>query len=272
MSQIIKANGDKEEFSEEKLIASIKRAGIPQELQQKVLLHVKEKLHEDMQSSEIYHHIVEFLGQSPKPYSKTRYSLKESIMLLGPTGYPFEDFIARILEKLGYNTQVRQIVSGRCVSHEIDVVAQKDNKTFMIEAKYHNAPGIRSDIHVALYTKARFDDIKERNHYDEPWLVTNTKTTTEANTYALCSGMRMISWSYPDGESLRDLIEKAKLHPITMLTSLSQTNKTKLLENHVVLCRDIKENHMLIDTLPLSDEEKKQILAEIDFICNTETS
>ena len=49
-------------------------------------------------------------------------------MDLGPTGYPFEDYVAEILKTEGYQTQVRQVLEGNCVSHEIDVIAQKKTK------------------------------------------------------------------------------------------------------------------------------------------------
>src|SRR5207247_2276596 len=101
-----------------------------------------------------------------------------------------------------------------------------------IEAKFHNSPGTRSEVHVALYTKARFDDIKIKNTITETWIVTNTKTTIDVNTYAQCVGMKIISWGYPEGEGLRDLIEKAHLYPVTMLTSLNQNHKMTLLNNH----------------------------------------
>ena len=161
-------------------------------------------------------------------------------------------------------------MTGKCVSHEIDILAQKDNKTSMIEAKFHNSTSTRSEIHVALYTHARFLDIKEKNQIDNAWLVTNTKTTTDATTYALCSGLKIISWSFPEEGSLRDLIERSRLHPITILSSLSNNHKATLLNNHTVLCKDIHENPALIDQLPLSKEEKVKTLSEIAFICNNE--
>lgn len=272
MASVIKADQSREAFSEKKVIESIKRARIPQELQSEVLNHVKEKIYDGIPTSEIYHHITEFLGGTVHPYSRSRYSLKESIMLLGPTGYPFEDFIARLVESLGYTASVRQILSGKCITHEIDVVAEKDGKRAAIEAKFHNSPGTRSEVHVALYTKSRFDDIKERNKIDESWLVTNTKTTTDVNTYALCVGMQVMSWDYPEGKGLRDLVEKQHLYPITMLTSLPQTHKVTLLSNHIVLCKDIFKNPSLIDILPLSKEEKEKTLAEVRFICNEENA
>ena len=246
MIHVLKADKTREPFSEQKVMDSIKRARIPHSLRGEVLTHVKSKLYEGISTQEIYHHILEFLNTSPKPYIKTRYSLKEAIMQLGPTGYPFEDFISRLLEHEGYKTQVRQILPGKCVTHEIDVIAQKNQRTVMIEAKFHNSPGVRSEIHVSLYTQARFEDIRMKNRIDEAWLVTNTKTTVDANAYAECMGMRVLSWDYPVGGGLRDLIEQSRLHPVTMLTTLSQSQKMTLLDNHIVLCKDILKNPQVL--------------------------
>ncbi len=269
MITVIKANGQKELFSESKVINSIQRAGIPQTTQSEVLSHIRSKLYDGISTGEIYRHILEYLGKS-QPFAKAKYSLKEAIMMLGPTGYPFEDFIAEILKADGYQTQVRQILLGKCVSHEIDIIAEKEGKLSAIEAKFHNSLGTRSEIHVALYTHARFQDIKDRNHIHNSWLVTNTKTTSEANTYAQCVGLKVMSWSYPEGASLRELIEKAKLHPITVLTSLSHAQKMKLLDNHIVMCKTIYKNESLLDNLSLAQEERRNVLAEIAFICQSE--
>lgn len=267
MIPVLKANREKEPFSEEKILQSIKRAGVPEKIQEYVLDHIKKKLYPGISTNEIYQHILEFLDKSDEPYSRARYSLKESIMMLGPTGYPFEDFIARLFEMQGYNALVRQTLMGKCVSHEVDIVIEKEGRKAIIEAKFHNHPGTRSEVQVALYTKARFDDVKDKNHIDEAWIVTNTKTTVDANTYAQCMNMHVMSWSYPEGKSLRDYVEQLHLYPITILTSLNQNNKMTLLTNHVVLCRDIKENPQHLDILPLSKEEKEKVKSEIDYLC-----
>lgn len=269
MIHVLKADRSYEPFSEQKVIDSIRRARIPQTFQSEVLTHVKSKLYEGISTSEIYQHILEFLEQSPKPYIKGRYSLKEAIMMLGPSGYPFEDFVGKVLESAGYNTRVRQVLSGRCVTHEVDIIAEKDGKTAMIEAKFHNSPGTRSEIQVALYTHARFEDVKVRNSVHESWIVTNTKTTVDANTYAQCSGMKIISWDYPAGNSLRELVERSGLHPITMITSLTQSQKNTLLENHIVLCKDIAEHPDLLDMLYLSKADREKILHEVQELSTT---
>lgn len=268
MINVIKANHEREPFSEKKVLQSIKRAGVSEDVQNEALAHVKERIYDGISTQEIYQHILDFLRKSSQPYNRARYSLKESIMMLGPTGYPFEDFIASLLAAQGYDARVRQILNGRCITHEVDVVAEKDGKTAMIEAKFHNSPGSRSDVQVALYTKSRFEDVKDKNNIQEAWIVTNTKTTTDANAYAQCSGLKIMSWSYPDGGSLREIIEKYHLYPLTMLTTLVQSHKMTLLTNHVILCKELYGNPNLLDILPLSNEEKEKVMAEVHFICN----
>lgn len=262
---VVKASGEKEPFSEDKVLESIRRAGIPQKLQGQVLAHVKNRLYNNIPSREIYHHITEFL-KAAHPHFITKYSLKQSLIALGPTGYPFEDFIAELLHANGYTTITRTIVQGQCVTHEIDVLAQRNGRTAAIECKFHNAAGTRSDVHVAMYTKARFDDIKKSHNIESMWLVTNTKVTSDAVKYAMCSGVKILSWNYPAGHGLREIIEHANLHPITELTSLSQQQKQKLLENHIVLAKTLRENKDQLAILGLSRNEKDKILAEVNYL------
>lgn len=269
MTDVIKANGQIEPFSEEKLRVSIKRAGIPQHLQDQAIKHVESKLYEKIPTAEVYKHLTEFL-EKDQVHFKAKYSLKQAIMDLGPTGYPFEDFVSEILKAKGYATEVRSILTGRCVSHEIDVIAEKPNsEKLMIEAKFHNASGIRTDVHVSLYTKARFDDLKEKYKFDRPWIFTNTKITPDALTYALCVNMGVVSWSYPQNEGLRDLIEEYKLYPVTMLTSLSQAQKQILLDSHIVLVKNISKTKDSLDLLGVQPDKRDQILKEAELVCKS---
>lgn len=267
MVNVLKANGEKEVFSEEKLRDSIKRAGIPKTLENGVLIHIKTKLYENIPTAEVYKHIVEFLDKSA-PFTKSKYSLKQAIMDLGPSGYPFEDLVSEIFKAEGYITEVRSILTGKCVSHEIDVLMQDRAKTkkIMVEAKFHNAPGIKTDVHVALYTNARFNDLREKYDLDEAWIVTNTKITSDALDYALCSNMKIISWSYPEGKGLRDFVEKESLHPITGLNSLSNEEKRRLLDEHIILCRQILQKPENLDILSIPNDKKEKILAEAKFM------
>ena len=263
---VVKATGEKEQFNEEKLRLSIQRAGIPKDLWENAVNHVKSTLYDNIPTGEIYKHIIEFLENSPHPFSRDKYSLKQAIMDLGPPGYPFEDYVSEILKLEGYETLVRQILQGKCITHEIDIVTQKNNVNAMVECKFHNSPGIHSQVHVSLYTKARFDDIKEKHNLEDVWLITNTKITFDALNYAICASMKVISWDYPEKGSFRDLIEKYKLHPITVLTTLSRNQKQLLLGNHVVLAKDICKNPSSLDVLGLPDDKKNAIVSECQFV------
>lgn len=266
MPNVLKATGKLEPFSEEKLRLSIQRAEIPNNLWGNTVKHVKSKLYENIPTKEIYEHITEFLENSPHPFSKAKYSLKQAIMDLGPTGYPFEDYIADILKIEEYKTMVRQVLYGKCIRHEIDIVAEKSGIKSMVECKFHNLPGTKSQVHVSLYTKARFDDVKEKNNFNDVWLVTNTKITQDALNYAICADMKVIAWDYPQEESFRDLIEKHKLYPITTLTSLTQNQKQLLAQNHVVLAKDVCANSSSLDILGLPNDKKNSILSECQFL------
>lgn len=266
MPNVLKASGKIEPFSEKKLRLSIDRVGVPKAYQDEVVARIKNKLYDNIKTSEIYGYILETLQNSSYHLSRTKYSLKQAIMDLGPTGYPFEDYISEILKMEGYSTYVRQILQGKCISHEIDIVAEKNNLRSMIECKFHNSPGIKSQVHVSLYTKARFDDVKEKNNLNDAWLITNTKITQDALSYALCSNIKVISWDYPEKGSFRDLIEKHKLYPITTFANLSQNQKQILAENHVVLAKDVCVKPSVLDILGLPQDKKNAILSECQFI------
>ena len=267
MINVVKATGEIEPFSEGKVRSSIKRAGINEGTQDEVLLEIKNHLYDNIPTSEIYKIITDFLGRS-KPIGKIRYSLKRAIMQLGPTGYPFEDFISEILKMEGYKTTVGVVLLGKCVNHEIDVVAENENKKLIVEAKFHNDSGIHTDLHVSLYTKARFDDLKEKHKIDEPWIITNTKLTQDAISFAKCVGMSVMGWNYPEDKSLRFLVEKWKLHPITVLDNLSLSQKQTLMQNHITLCKQIANDHSVLDVLSIPLDRKNEVIAKAESICN----
>lgn len=271
---VIKASGDKEIFDEEKLRLSIIRAGIPQNIHNKVVAHIKDKLYPDISTKEVYRHISEFLDSNRFPKFWGKYSLKQAIMDFGPTGFPFEKFVARILQAQGFTVETDVIIAGKCISHEVDIMAQKNNQNIMVECKFHNSPGIRTDVKVALYVRARYLDIKFNllkldnsgmNIQNRVWLVTNTKCTADAISYANCMGIKIISWRYPNIGNLADLVEKYKLHPLTCLTNLSNFQKQQLLNLNLVTCKDLHENNSWPNFLKLPNDKYNDLLSEVNF-------
>lgn len=232
---VIKATGEVEPFSEEKVIRSLLHAGASADLAQKIIEKIKPNLYQNIPTFQIFSSVMEILKKEEQDLA-IKYNIKKAIMDLGPTGYPFEKFVAGVLQAGGHQVLINQQVSGRCVAHEVDIVAQNKEK-YMIECKFHSIPGGRTDIKVALYTYARFLDIKEKG-FDIPWLITNTKVTQEVKTYAVCVGMKVTAWEYPQKESLNDMVDRTGLYPITALLNLSEGEKKSLLDQGIVFSKD----------------------------------
>ncbi|TSC70757.1 MAG: ATP-cone domain-containing protein [Parcubacteria group bacterium Gr01-1014_46] len=274
---VIKADGTKELFDIDKLERSLKKAGASsrsvQDIVEHTKSHIKSHTNHEVTTHDLYKHAFELLEKAEKPIA-LKYSLKRAIMELGPSGFPFEDFVAEIFRQKGFKAETGKIVRGFCVEHEVDVVAWNDEKLIMVEAKFHNELGIKSDLKIALYVKARFDDLrkmtfrygKERN-LDEGWLVTNTKFTSTAIEYGSCQGgLRMIGWNYPPVGNLHDMILESKLHPLTCLLSLNGREKKELLDKGVVLCKTILLNPDLLITIGLNSSKSQKVIEEIESL------
>jgi hypothetical protein len=191
-------------------------------------------------------------------------------MQLGPSGFPFEKFVAELLKNQGYEVSTNNILQGVCVKHEVDVVAKKENKEFIVECKYHNQQGIRSDVKVSLYVHARFQDISKKpknNSIHQGWLVTNTKFTDDAIQYGQCAGLHLVSWNHPHQNNLREMVEVSRLYPVTCLTSLSHGDKLRLLADNILLCKTIHQNPKLLQKYKFSTTRLRAILNECEKLC-----
>src|SRR3989338_9902161 len=245
MIRVLKNSGQMEPFDSKKVERSLLNSGADDRLVDSILLQINHEMYDGITTRKLYDRIYSLLRKGKK-IASDRYNLKSAIAELGPTGYPFEKFISKLLAHSGYQTQTNIIAPGKCINHEIDVVAIKGKERLMVECKFHARPEGRSDVKTALYIKARFDDLvfgsKRSNQnlkFHKAWLVTNTKLTFDAITYGECVGLKMLAWSYPKTGSLQHLIEGSGLHPVTCLSSLSPDQKQKLLSADIVLCQDV---------------------------------
>jgi ATP cone domain len=160
-TKVKKASGMLVPFSASKLRQSLQRSGASPEITENVISEIQSQLYEGMSTKQIYQHAFKLLKKFSKPQA-AKYKLKNAIMELGPTGFPFEKYFAEILRYQGYSVKVGEIVKGHCVNHEIDVIAEKGNMKFMIECKFHNATGINCDVKVPLYIHSRFKDVEKK--------------------------------------------------------------------------------------------------------------
>jgi len=272
---VIKADGTSEEFRISKLRTSLERAGATKNEINEIAVKIEEILHDGISTQEIYRIAFELLRGSEQPIA-ARYSLRRALFGLGPTGFPFEDFLARLFETEGYQTKTRLTLPGKCVSHEIDVAAYKDDHSFVAEAKFHARAGVKSDLQVVMYSYARLLDLQDVKicHEDicgirELMVVTNTKFTTTAEKYAECSGLTLLSWDYPRHNNLHDRIQRSGLYPISVLQTISQTQKRALIERGVIVCRDIIERPRLLRHLHITQKRIEAVLHEAGSLCQS---
>ncbi len=265
--QVIKFDGRREPFSSQKILNSARRVGVPSGLRPKLLKYIESNLRQNMTTKEIFHLIKNFLHTNHQA-SSLRYNLKKALAELGPSGYPFEKYLAELLKADHYQTQTNQILQGRCVSHEIDVLATKGGFTYAIEAKFHNRKHLRSDVKVSLYVHSRYQDLLANWHRQTkllPWLVTNTRFTSDARAYAQCVQMRLMSWDFPKQRNLRARIEASRLHPITILETISQRSKEILLQQGVVACRQVLSHCRQLKLL-LPSSEYQRLIREVSLL------
>lgn len=273
--QIKKADGTTENFKVEKLRRSLRRAGASPAEINKILPEVDKIIYDGVRTQEIYRHAFSLLSHSKSP-AATRYSLRRALFNLGPTGFPFEKFLARLFEKDGYSTRTGINIRGKCATHEIDVVAFKDEHSFVGEAKFHSRPGVKSDLQVALYSYARLMDLAGQKicndsvcNIDEFWLITNTKFTSTALKYGNCVGLKMLSWDFPRRNNLHDRIQRAGVYPITVLQSLSSSQTDALIARDVILCSDIINQPELLKHIHLSSKKHAALLHEAKEVCQS---
>lgn len=273
---IIKYSGEKVKFSANKLYNSLKKTGAEDVVINQIIEKVKDELYEGISTKEIYDRAFSLLKKQENCLA-SKYKLKKAIYELGPTGFPFERFVAAILKHSGYNVEVGKILNGKCVTHEIDVTAIKDNETTIIECKFHSEQGFNCDVKVPLYINSRYLDVKSfwdksskiQNKLTAGWVVTNTRFTEDALKFGNCCGLYLLSWDYPRGNGLKDRIDRLGLYPITVSTLLTNREKQFLLNRNVVLCRELIEDFFFLDHLGISSIRKEKILNEFKQLCNS---
>lgn len=272
---ITKASGEKSSFLPEKLRRSLHHAGANKETIEAIMVEIESDLYDGISTGQIYKTAFRLLKNRSGPLA-ARYKLKAAIMELGPSGFPFEKYVATILQEQGYRVQTGVIVQGKCVKHEVDVIAERAEQHFMIECKYHNQPGTVCDVKIPLYIHSRFNDVKaglvQLPDHDvklhQGWVVTNTRFTSDAIQYGLCAGLHLLGWNYPVKGSLNEQIDNLGLYPVTCLTTLSRNEKQKLLDNKIVLCREICEHPEVLKQAGVSKIRLKSVLEEGHQLCH----
>ena len=270
---IIKTDGTVEAFDGNKLEASLRKSGASERTAERIRHTIEATIAPGAMTNEIYRRAFQMLRHDARE-AAARYSLRRALFEFGPSGHPFEDFVAELFKKEGWLVEWRRMIPGRCVSHEVDVYATRGGERLAAELKYHNDPGYKTDVKTALYVKARFDDIwqcdasKQTCPVDHGMLITNTKFTSQAIQYAKCSGLELLGWSYPHDGNLYDRIVSNGLYPITALTTLKKSEKRLLIDQGVVTCELLRERKDLMRQMNMTPERIGTVMAETETLCH----
>ena len=267
-------SGETDVFDESRLRHSLRQAGANPVVIDNIAHKITSDIHDGSTTKEIYKKAFALLRKS-KRSTAARYKLKRAIAELGPTGFPFEKYVGALLNHQGFDVNVGVSVKGKCVNHEVDVVAEKNGKHYIVECKFHGDLSNACDVKIPLYIHSRFVDVEKGSdgsagngiNFQQGWLVTNTRFTSDAVKYGNCVGLHLISWDYPAKGSLKDMIDQAGLHPITSLTSITLNEKQYLINKGIILCKDLCENKKVLSGISKSKSRIENILEEASELC-----
>lgn len=276
---VINLRGEKEPFSEKKVYQSARRVGASEQTAEKITEVIKDEVYDGIQTSEIFDRIKELLEKESSKLSM-KFSLKEGMRKLGPTGYPFEKFVGEIFRRLGHKVELNLYLEGKCLDeYETDFLTEKEQQIKIGECKFRNRPQDSViELDTVLAFQAQMQDLRNGNLFDRerfknreisPILVTNTKFSGVATDYAKCVGIELLGWRTPDDKGLETIIDKNGFYPITILPSLDQETASEFLERKMALVQNLleldqqeflKESNLSKDKFDALKEEVKILL------------
>jgi hypothetical protein len=273
--KVIKNSGEIVDFNLAKLRASLIKSGANTAVVDAILVQIEKELFEGITTKTIYKNAFSLLKKQSDAHA-ARYNLRSALLLLGPAGFFFEKYIARLFVAEGCEAKTNIILQGKCVSHEIDVVFKKESRIAMVECKFHVSINAASDIKVPLYIHSRYNDIKEEQHtifsnndtISECWIATNNRFTSDAIAYASCVDIKLLSWDYPKNNSLKTKNDRDCLYPVTCLTTLSLAEKDKLLFLDLILVKELLTNMRVLQKVGVSENRIKRVLKEVSDLCH----
>lgn len=245
---VIKSSGEEEFFSWKSIYDSARMVGATREMAVEIADQIMSEVGNQVDTAEIGKKVKQFLRKIDAGMAM-RFSLPEAMRRLGPTGFPFENYVGRIFESQGFQVEIGVKVKGRCVTHEVDFLAWNDQLVYLGECKYHNQRGMKVDLPVTLLYAARFDDLKKGHFVAQKIkegrrvkeiLVTNTEFTQEAIRYFNCINKALWGWKYPFRRGIERMIDEEGIYPITILPSLSSAKLMSIFcQNKLMLAKDV---------------------------------
>ncbi len=268
---VINNRGEREPFSFRKVYNSCRRIGASKKLANDIAEQIASEAYPGIETSEIFNSVKQkLIGTSFR--SGIKFSLKDAMRKLGPSGFDFEKYVGEVFIMNEFEVEMNQFIPGFCInSYEIDFIARKDKIVYLAECKYHHQAGNRVDLKVGLTSYARFLDIKKGAYFRKarvkPLIITNAKFTSEVKKYASCNGIDLLGWKFPPRKGLEKMIERKNLYPITILPSFKRYFKEIFARERIMLARDLLDfstkNLASRLKIPIREVEKLREEAEL---------
>jgi hypothetical protein len=243
--EIVKWDGRREQFDVGKLRHSILRLGAPPELAKSVSEQIESEAYSGMTSKEIFDLVTAKL-KTYEPALSLREDLKTGLARM-KGGSEFEEYVRLIFQAHGYTVKGNTVIQGRCVTHEIDGIAERDDECIYLEIKHHSSSHSYTPFDVTLAAKAKWDDLQSgyesgstRYCFNRVLVVSNTRLSAHASQYAECVGIDHLGWNAPPGRGLDCMIEEKGLYPITILRTLHEEEQAILSGNGILTLQQLK--------------------------------
>jgi Holliday junction resolvase-like predicted endonuclease len=247
MVYVTKADGSKQIFDKQKIINTCLRLQATLEQAQSIADKIEARAYDGISTKKILQMIFLYMKKY-RPAIGYQIDLRQAIAMLRSKP-DFEIFVAKLFEALGYKVETNLIIQGKCVEHEIDVVARKDSEIILVEVKHHVNHHTYSGLDVFLQLNSSLEDLKEgyesgKNNFKftKAILICNTKVSEHAKRYALCKGLEFIAWKFPPEKGLERIIEEYKLYPITFLKGIEREEVYKLADAGIVTIKQLLDD------------------------------
>ena len=273
--QVKKYSGELVPFEVSRLKGSLAKSGATPEVVDEVWKTMEPMVYDGITTHNLYTLAFRLLKKKADSFA-ARYSLKRALKDLGPAGFYFEQWVARLFNHAGYHTVTGQHLEGNSVTHEIDVVAQKDDEMLLVECKFRNTVDAKISVTTPMYFLSRVKDFDGRSfpffgkdrQFTAGWLVTNALMTTDSVDFAAYYNLNLLSWNYPEESSIKRRVDNAGLYPLTCLTTITKAEKETLLKEGCLLVKDISDDSSRLDILNCGPRKKKRIIQEATELTN----
>ncbi len=246
---VTKFDGSIQPFHKEKIVRTCLRMGASAGKAEEISNKIQKNIYDGIPTKKILQMIFKYMREV-KPEVRHQIDLREAISLLRSKP-DFEHFVGLLLQEYGYRISMNQMVSGKCVEHEIDVIAIKGSESIYVEVKHHLQAHTYTGVDTFLQARATFEDLIDGNSagkndikFTKGLVFCNTKISDHALRYSACSGIDHIGWKSPKDRSLEMMVEQKKLYPITFIRGLDRNTTIRLGDARIYTVKQLVESNL----------------------------